>query len=74
MDRIYYQSIHGGGKAQLFIEDVIVELGDTQDLNGKITELRDILPEIANLSGTLYLDTYDETNSKPMYTFKKNNS
>ena len=26
--------------------------------------------ELSGLSGTLYLDTYDETKTNPMYTFK----
>ena len=51
--------------------DVVVELGDSEDLDGKVTELSGILPELSGLSGTLYLDTYDETNSTPTYTFKK---
>ena len=53
------------------IGDVVVELGDSEDLDGKVTELSGILPELSGLSGTLYLDTYDETNSTPTYTFKK---
>lgn len=50
---------------------MVVELGDSEDLDGKVTELSGILPELSGLSGTLYLDTYDETNSTPTYTFKK---
>ncbi len=50
--------------------DMMVELGDSEDLDGKVTELHDIMPELSGLSGTLYLDTYDETNSA-RHTFKK---
>lgn len=68
VDKINYNTF---GEAQLFIGDITVELGGDANLNGKVAELRDILPELAGLSGTLYLDTYDETNSNPTYTFKK---
>lgn len=68
VDKINYDSYM---EAELTIGDIIVELGDDESLNGKITELSDILPELTGLSGTLYLDSYDENNSNPMYTFKK---
>lgn len=68
VDKINYNNFD---EAQLFIGDVAVELGNEENLNGKITELRDILPHLEGLSGTLYLDTYDETNSNPTYRFVK---
>lgn len=68
VDKINYNSF---GEAQLFIGDVTVELGSDENLNGKITELKDILPHLDGLSGTLYLDTYDESNSSPTYRFVK---
>lgn len=68
VDKINYNTFD---EAELFIGDITVELGNNQNLNGKVAELRDILPELSGLSGTLYLDTYDETNSNPTYTFKK---
>lgn len=60
-------------EAELYIGNIRVELGNDDNLNGKITELRDILnsSEIDGLSGTLYLDSYDENNSNPMYSFIK---
>lgn len=60
-------------EAELYIENIRVELGNDDNLNGKITELRDILnsSEFDGLSGTLYLDNYDENNSNPMYSFIK---
>ena len=67
----YHSSMAGAGEIRLHIGDVVVELGDSEDLDGKVTELSGILPELSGLSGTLYLDTYDETNSTPTYTFKK---
>lgn len=68
VDKINYNSFD---EAQLFIDDVTVELGTEDNLNGKITELHDILPHLEGLSGTLYLDTYDESNSNPTYRFVK---
>ncbi len=68
VDKINYTNY---GEAQLYIGDIVVELGSEDDLNGKIAELADILPELEGLSGTLYLDSYDESNTNPTYTFKK---
>lgn len=69
VDKINYNSFL---EAELTIGEINVELGNDENLNGKVSELSDILPELAGLSGTLYLDSYDENNSNPMYTFKKN--
>lgn len=69
VDKINYNSFL---EAELTIGNIIVELGSDENLNGKVSELSDILPELTGLSGTLYLDSYDENNSNPMYTFKKN--
>lgn len=68
VDKINYNSFM---EAQLFIDEIMVELGDDSSLNGKITELKDILDsgEINGLAGTLYLDNYDENNSNPIYSF-----
>ena len=68
VDKINYNSFM---EAQLFIDEIMVELGDDNSLNGKITELKDILDsgEINGLAGTLYLDNYDENNSNPIYSF-----
>lgn len=55
----------------LYMEGIEVVLGDSSNINGKIAELSDMLPRITGLSGTLYLDTYDEANSNMSYTFKK---
>jgi cell division protein FtsQ len=69
VDKIDYNSYN---EAELYIGDIVVELGSDESINGKISELKDILPELEGLSGTLYLDTYDEANTNPTYTFKKN--
>ena len=58
------------GSTTLHIGDIDVVLGGNNDLNGKISELSDIMPQIVGLSGTLYLDTYDEGNLNAMYAFK----
>ena len=50
--------------------DIEVVLGNNESLNGKIAELNDMLPKLQGLDGTLYLDTYDETNPSAMYAFK----
>lgn len=53
------------------IGTLLVELGDNAQMNGKIGELRSILKEYPDLDGTLYLDTYDESNLSPMFRFEK---
>ncbi len=67
VDKIQYNSF---GEATLYMGDIEVILGNNQSLNGKIAELSDMLPELEGLSGTLYLDVYEESNSSPMYAFK----
>lgn len=69
VDKINYNSFL---EAELTIGDIVVELGNDENLNGKVAELRDILPELTGLSGTLYLDSYDENNSNPIYRFVRN--
>lgn len=70
VDRIKYNSF---GEANLYMGDIEVVLGNNESLNGKIAELNDMIPQLTGLSGTLYLDTYDETNSGAMYAFKPKN-
>ena len=69
VDQIKYDS---SGNATLVMGDIDVYLGDNKDMNGKISELHDMLPKLNGLSGTLYLDTYDENNSDMWYSFIKN--
>lgn len=57
--------------ATLSIGELRVELGSNSQMNGKLSELSDILADYPSLAGTLYLDTYDESNSNPMYRFEK---
>lgn len=67
-DQIRYDSYKN---ATLTIGDLEVYLGDHKEMNGKISELHDILPELAGMAGTLYLDTYDEVSSGKWYSFIK---
>lgn len=67
-DKIQYDK---QGNATLVVGDVDVILGDNQDIDGKISRLSNMLPELAGLVGTLYLDTYDENNSDKWYSFIK---
>ena len=59
-------------EATLQIRSLKVELGSNSEMNGKLSELTDILRDYPDLSGTLYLDSYDESNANPMYRFDKN--
>ena len=67
VDKIQYNSF---GEATLYMGGIEVILGGNVSLNGKIAELNDMLPQLKGLEGTLYLDTYDETNTTAMYAFK----
>ncbi len=67
VDKIQYNSF---GEATLHMGEIEVILGNNEGLNGKIAELSDMLPELSGLSGTLYLDNYDESNASAMYAFK----
>lgn len=68
VDKIQYTN---NGESTLFMGEIQVALGDSSNINGKIAELSDMMPQLAGLSGTLYLDTYSDTNTAMMYTFKK---
>lgn len=70
VDKIQYNTL---GEATLYLGDIEVILGNNDGLNGKIAELSDMLPKLEGRSGTLYLDSYDETRTNPMYTFKPRN-
>ncbi|MGO4970455.1 cell division protein FtsQ/DivIB [[Clostridium] aminophilum] len=57
--------------ATLFIRDLLVKLGGSESMDRKLTELADIVSDYPDLSGTLYLDSFDSSNSNPMYRFEK---
>ena len=71
VDRIQYDS---HGQATLFIGKMEVTMGDHTDIDGKISTLNDILkaqPQLTQISGTMKLDNYSESNSGAGITFKK---
>ena len=71
VDRIQYDS---HGQATLFIGKMEVTMGDHTDIDGKISTLNDILkaqPQLTEISGTMKLDNYSESNSGAGITFKK---
>lgn len=67
-DEIRYDS---NGNAILVMGSIRVYLGSNDQMNGKISELNDQLPVLTGLSGTLYLDTYDEAETVTSYRFVK---
>lgn len=69
VDRIQYNS---KGEANLYFGNVEVVLGDGSQMDGKISLLANMMPQIKDLDGTLYLDNYDETKEDMISTFKKN--
>lgn len=72
VDKIQYSS---NQTAVLFMDEVEVKLGDSSNIDGKISTLNDIItsvPEFLEKSGILYLDSYDETNDRTAYTFETN--
>ncbi len=69
VDGIRYNS---KGDANLYFGNVEVVLGDSSQMDGKISLLANMMPQIRDLDGTLYLDNYDENNDDLISTFKKN--
>ena len=57
--------------ATLNIGNVSVLLGGSNDMNGKLSELSNILPRIKDLDGTLDLSDYDPTVPNRMYSFRR---
>lgn len=68
VDQIQYDS---QGDATLIMGEIRAFLGSSDNMNGKISELKDQLPVLEGLSGTLYLDTYDEAETATSYRFVK---
>lgn len=61
VDRIHFTS---DKQARLYIGELEVNLGNNTEMNGKISELRDMLQTYPSLSGILYLDNYGDATSK----------
>ncbi len=68
VDEIHYDT---HADASLTIGQVRATPGSTDQMNGKISELKDQLPVLEGLSGTLYLDTYNEAETVTSYRFVK---
>lgn len=65
IDRIQYGNF---GETTLYLKDLEVLLGNSGNLNGKISELNDMLPQLEGLKGVLHLEDYDEANIRSGYT------
>ncbi|MBO4872322.1 MAG: hypothetical protein J5496_02785 [Lachnospiraceae bacterium] len=57
---------------ELEMGGITVFLGDTDNVEGKLYAMEDILPELAGKQGTLYLDSYRSGAVDPRYIFKEN--
>lgn len=57
------------GDIRLHIGNVRIELGDGEDLNDKMIDLKDMLPSMEDIPGVLNMQEYDE--SRKGYIFKK---
>ena len=60
-----------GEGATIEMEDIQVFLGDSEQMDGKLFLMADILPELAGRRGTLYLDNYQAGTVRPHYIFKE---
>lgn len=58
-----------GEEITLLMGDLEVEMGTGHQLDGKITRLNDMLPSLSGRKGTLYLDTYEESDSDKAFSF-----
>ncbi len=67
VDKIHYNSKQ---EATLYLQKLEVLLGDSSDMNGKISLLSNMLVQLEGKNGILHLETYDPVNSQHMYTFK----
>ena len=67
MDQI---SFDGAGRITCCFGEIQVYLGTPESLEGKLREMKDILPKLYGRAGTLYLDTYQENQRDPSYIFK----
>ena len=68
VDRIRYDR---DLNATLQIGGISVQLGSTQEMNGKLTQLKNLLPEIRDKHGTVDLSGYDPTVSRPRFSLRE---
>ncbi|RKJ06817.1 cell division protein FtsQ [bacterium D16-54] len=67
VDRIQYGSY---GDITLYLKEIEVLLGNGGNLNDKISELNDMLPQLEGRKGVLHLEDYDEADIRAGYTFE----
>ena len=68
VDRIRYDR---DLNATLQIGGLSVQLGGTEEMNGKLTQLKNLLPEIRDKHGTVDLSGYDPTVSRPRFSLRE---
>jgi hypothetical protein len=67
VDRIQFGTY---GEITLFLGDLEVLLGNSGNLNDKVSELNDMLPQLKGHGGILHLEDYDEANIRAGYTLE----
>lgn len=67
VDRIQYGDY---GEITLYLGDIEVLLGNGGNLNSKVSELNDMLPQLNGRSGILHLEDYDESDIRAGYTLE----
>lgn len=67
VDRIQYGAY---GDITLYLKEIEVLLGSGGNLNDKISELNDMLPQLEGRKGILHLEDYDEMEIRAGYTFE----
>ena len=61
-----------GDGVELEMGEIHVFLGESENMQGKLYAMEDILPGLSGKKGTLYLDAYRAGDPYPRYTFKEN--
>ena len=56
---------------QLEFGELAVYQGESENMEGKLYAMEDILPELEGRKGTLYLDSYQSGAARPNYVFKE---
>jgi cell division protein FtsQ len=68
LERVYFDK---SLNITLYTGQISVYLGQGTDLESKLHTLKDILPQLADQQGTLYLDNYSTVNNTVEYIFKR---
>ncbi|MBS5523358.1 MAG: cell division protein FtsQ/DivIB [Clostridiales bacterium] len=56
------------GTMKMQMGDIQVMLGNSENMEDKMTELKNLLPQLENLKGTLHLENYDSTKDSIIFT------